>query len=158
MKTAVFRGGCLTGPAHSPAQLHGFLAYLVQAIVSGQPYTIIGYGGKQVRDNIHSADVVSAFHQFFQRPRCGEVYNIGGGRHSNVSVLEAVAKVEAWCGRKARIRRQRKARIGDHIWYVSDMARFQSHYPRWKHTYDGDQILEELCRMAAASEGRSRAA
>lgn len=154
MRTGVFRGGCLTGPAHSPAQLHGFLAYLVQAIVRGLPYTIIGYRGKQVRDNIHSADVVRAFHHFFKRPRGGEVYNIGGGRHSNVSVLEAVDKVEALTGRRARIRHSRRHRVGDHMWYISDMARFQSHYPSWHYTYDGDRILEELCRAAVDAGGR----
>lgn len=148
MKTAVFRGGCLTGPAHSAAQLHGFLAYLVSAIVTETPYTIFGYQGKQVRDNIHAHDVVNAFYHFYLNPRTGEVYNIGGGRHSNTSVLEAVAIIEKLTGKKANITYNDKNRIGDHIWYISDMSKFKSHYPDWDYTYDNQRILEELCEFA----------
>jgi CDP-paratose 2-epimerase len=148
MKTAVFRGGCLTGPAHSAAQLHGFLAYLVNAIVKDVPYTIFGYKGKQVRDNIHAHDVVNAFYHFYKKPRKGEVYNMGGSRFSNVSVLEAIQKIENITGKKAKFKYSKKNRIGDHIWYISDTSKFQNHYPDWKYTYDGDAILEELCKFA----------
>lgn len=149
LKTGVFRGGCLTGPAHSPAQLHGFLAYLVQCVVSEKPYTIFGYKGKQVRDNIHSYDVINAFYHFYLKPRPGEVYNIGGGRHSNVSVLEAIKKIEKITGKKAKVRYDKTNRIGDHIWYISDINKFKKHYPKWDYTYNGDQILEELCKYAS---------
>ena len=148
LKTAVFRGGCLTGPAHSSAQLHGFLAYLVSSIVRGVPYTVFGYKGKQVRDNIHSYDIVNAFYHFYKKPRSGEVYNIGGSRYSNISVNEAIKKIEQITGKKAKVKYNPKNRIGDHIWYISDVSKFQSHYPNWKYTYDGNQILEELCRFA----------
>lgn len=148
LKTAVFRGGCLTGPAHSAAQLHGFLAYLVSSIVRGVPYTIFGYKGKQVRDNIHAYDVVNAFYHFYKKPRSGEAYNMGGSRYSNISVNEAIKKIEKITGKKAKMKYDPKNRIGDHIWYISDVSKFQSHYPNWKYTYDGDQILEELCRYA----------
>lgn len=149
LQTGVFRGGCLTGPAHSAAQLHGFLAYLVNSAVQGIPYTIFGYKGKQVRDNIHSYDVANAFYHFYQKPRPGEVYNIGGSRYSNISVLEAIRKVEDILGKKIRVLYNPKNRIGDHIWYISDVSKFKKHYPRWGYTYNGDQILEELCRFAA---------
>jgi|SRR3989344_2075606 len=148
LKTGIFRGGCLTGPAHTPAQLHGFLAYLVSAIVLDIPYTIFGYKGKQVRDNIHSYDVVNAFYQFYLNPRRGEVYNIGGSRHSNISVIEAVKKIESILGKKGRIKYISRNRIGDHIWYVSDVSKFRKHYPKWNYTYTSDQILEELCKHA----------
>ncbi len=148
LKTGVFRGGCLTGPAHSSAQLHGFLAYLVSSIVNGMEYTIFGYKGKQVRDNIHSYDVVNAFYHFYQNPQAGEVYNLGGSRYSNISVLEAIEKIEQIVGRKAKIKYNPKNRIGDHIWYISDMSKFKKHYPDWEYTYDSDQILNELCNFA----------
>ncbi|MBI1176054.1 NAD-dependent epimerase/dehydratase family protein [bacterium] len=154
LRTGVFRGGCLTGPAHSSAQLHGFLAYLVMAITNGKPYTIFGYRGKQVRDNIHASDVVGAFEAFFANPVAGEVYNLGGGQHSNVSVLEAINKIETITGRKADIRYDERNRIGDHIWYVSDMTKFRRQYPKWNYQYDGDQILQELCDHAARVKGR----
>lgn len=146
LHTAVFRGGCLTGPAHSSAQLHGFLAYLVRCIVTGTPYIIFGYKGKQVRDNIHSVDVVNAFYQVYQKPRIGEVYNLGGGRFSNISILEAITKIEAKVGKKAKINYKKDNRIGDHIWYISDMAKFRKHYPAWDYTYTMDMIIDELCR------------
>jgi len=148
LKTGVFRGGCITGPAHSSAKLHGFLAYLVSSIVSGIPYTIFGYKGKQVRDNIHSFDIVNAFYHFYKNPRLGEAYNMGGSRHSNISVHEAISKIEQITGKKAIIKYHPKSRIGDHIWYISDVSKFQRHYPKWKYTYNGNQILEELCRFA----------
>lgn len=146
LHTAVFRGGCLTGPAHSSAQLHGFLAYLVRCIVTGAPYVIFGYKGKQVRDNIHSSDVVNAFYHVYQKPRIGEVYNLGGGRFSNISVMEAIAKIESKVGKKAKITYKKDNRIGDHIWYISDMAKFKKHYPGWEYTYSIDMIIDELCR------------
>lgn len=148
LPTGIFRGGCLTGPAHSAAQLHGFLAYLVSCIVSGREYTIFGYKGKQVRDNIHSYDVISAFYHFYLKPKKGEAYNIGGSRHSNISVLEAIDKIERILGKKANVKYYPKNRIGDHIWYISDVSKFKKHYPKWDYTYTSDQILEELCRYA----------
>lgn len=149
IRTGIFRGGCLTGPAHSSAQLHGFLAYLVSAIAKGIEYTIFGYKGKQVRDNIHSYDVVNAFYHFYLKPRKGEVYNIGGSRYSNTSVIEAIEKIEEITGKKAKIKYNPQNRIGDHIWYISDMSKFKKHYPKWDFTYASDKILEELCRYAA---------
>lgn len=148
LKTAVFRGGCLTGPAHSAAQLHGFLAYLVSSIAKDIPYTIFGYKGKQVRDNIHSYDVANAFYHFYLKPRQGEVYNLGGGRYSNISVMEAIKKIEKNLNKKAKIKYVKQNRIGDHIWYISDMSKFQKHYPKWHYTYDIDKILNELCDNA----------
>lgn len=148
LKTGIFRGGCLTGPAHSSAQLHGFLAYLVYCIVSEREYTIFGYNGKQVRDNIHSFDVVNAFYSFYQKPRMGEVYNLGGSRYSNISILEAIEKIEKITGKKAKTKYVEKNRIGDHIWYISDVSKFKKHYPDWEYTYDQDRILEELCEYA----------
>lgn len=155
LKTGVFRGGCLTGPAHSPAQLHGFLAYLVHAIANGIPYTIFGYKGKQVRDNIHSYDVVNAFYHFFAKPRPGEVYNLGGSRYSNISIIEAIPKIEKILKKKAKVKYDPKNRIGDHIWYISDISKFRKHYPPWNYTYNIDQILEELC-LYSTPEGRDR--
>lgn len=145
MKTAVFRGGCLTGPSHSGAELHGFLAYLIKCIYSGKKYTIFGYKGKQVRDNIHSHDLVNAFYHFYQNPRSGEVYNIGGARNSNISMLEAIEKIEKILGKKANYELSEENRIGDHIWYVSDVSKFKEHYPEWDFEYDIDAILEEMC-------------
>lgn len=146
LRTAVFRGGCLTGPAHSGTKLHGFLAYLVKCIAEGKQYTILGYKGKQVRDNIHSYDLVNAFWQVYKRPRCGEVYNMGGSRHSNISILEAIEKTEKILGKKAVYEYVKQNRSGDHIWYISDVSKFQKHYPEWKYRYDCDDILEDICR------------
>lgn len=148
LKTTVFRGGCLTGPSHSASKLHGFLAYLIKCIKEGRQYTIIGYKGKQVRDNIHSHDLISAFFEIYKKPRCGEVYNIGGSRHSNISIREAIAKVETILGKKAHVKYIETPRIGDHIWYISDVSKFQSHYTGWKYVYDGDRILEDICKTA----------
>lgn len=144
INTGVFRGGCLTGPAHSGAQLHGFLSYLVKSIVTGKKYTIFGYKGKQVRDNIHAHDLINMFWSFHNNPRPGEVYNAGGGRHSNVSMLEAIDKIEKLSGKKAIIEYSDKARVGDHIWYVSDLSKFKSHYPEWEQKYNLDDILSEM--------------
>ena len=146
LHTVAFRGGCLTGPQHSGAQLHGFLAYLIKCVATGQPYTIFGYKGKQVRDNIHSFDLVNAFYHFYRKPRSGEVYNIGGSRHSNTSMKEAIQKAEEILGKKAKVTYSKENRVGDHIWYISDVSKFQKHYPKWKYTYDNDAIMEEICR------------
>jgi CDP-paratose 2-epimerase len=145
MKTATFRGGCLTGPAHSGAELHGFLAYLVKCVVTGRPYTIYGYKGKQVRDNIHSYDLVNAFWHFFQNPKGGgAVYNIGGSRHSNCSMLEAIRMAEELCGRTLDYTLSDEARSGDHIWWISDVRRFRRDYPDWEYRYDMRRIMEEI--------------
>ena len=145
MKTASFRGGCLTGPAHSGTKLHGFLAYLMKCTLTGESYTIFGYKGKQVRDNIHSYDLVNAFYHFYQNPRSGEVYNIGGSRHSNCSMLEAISICEELSGKKLDYGYTDDNRSGDHIWYISDVGKFQSHYPDWQYKYDLKKILEEIC-------------
>jgi CDP-paratose 2-epimerase len=144
MKTAVFRGGCLTGPAHSGAQLHGFLAYLVKCVVTGKPYTVFGYKGKQVRDNIHAHDLVNAFWNVFEKPRVGEVYNMGGSRFSNCSMLEAIEMSERLAGKKLVYTLVDDNRIGDHIWYISDVKKFQDHYPGWKYQYGLEQILQQI--------------
>lgn len=146
LRTGVFRGGCLTGPAHSGTQLHGFLAYLVKCIATGKKYTIFGYKGKQVRDNIHSNDLVNMFWNYYQNSRCGEVYNAGGGRHSNISMLEAIKKIEDILNKKAVVEYKDENRIGDHIWYISDVSKFKSHYPDWDFKYNIDMILEEICK------------
>jgi CDP-paratose 2-epimerase len=152
MKTAIFRGGCLTGPAHSGAELHGFLSYLVLCAVRRRPYTIYGYKGKQVRDNIHSKDLINAFWQFSQAPRSGEVYNIGGSRHSNVSMLEAIRLLRERWGHELPYTVSDQARAGDHIWYVSDVSKFQQHYPQWHYEYDTVSILEEIVNAAQDAE------
>ncbi|MBI2424575.1 MAG: NAD-dependent epimerase/dehydratase family protein [Candidatus Hydrogenedentes bacterium] len=144
MKTAVFRGGCLTGPGHSGAELHGFLSYLMKCAMTGREYTIFGYKGKQVRDNIHSRDLVACFDEVFRAPRMGEVYNMGGGRHSNCSMQEAIAICEALCGKKMAVRYAEDNRIGDHIWWIGDVRKFQGHYPGWTCRYDIQMILEEI--------------
>jgi CDP-paratose 2-epimerase len=152
MPTVCFRGGCLTGPAHAGTELHGFLSYLMICTVTGRPYRVFGYGGKQVRDNIHSYDLVEAFAQFIAAPRAGEVYNIGGSRHSNCSMLEAIAQCEEISGRKLTWTYEENNRIGDHIWWISDVRRFQSHYPSWKFRYDLRAILEEIHRAVAETQ------
>jgi CDP-paratose 2-epimerase len=144
LRTGTFRGGCLTGPAHSGAEMHGFLAYLVKCVVTGKPYTIYGYKGKQVRDNIHAHDMVNAFWEFFCAPRPGEVYNLGGSRHSNCSMLEAIALAEKLSGRELRYTLSDENRSGDHIWYVSDVRKFQRHYPEWRYRYDLERLLREI--------------
>jgi len=144
MKTACFRGGCLPGPGHSPTQLHGFLAYLMKCTVTGTPYQIFGYKAKQVRDNIHSFDLVNMFWHFVQNPRCGEVYNAGGGRHSNCSMLEGITLCEEISGKKLSWTYHETNRIGDHIWWVSDVSKFQKHFPGWAYRYDLKAIAEDI--------------
>ncbi|MFP5213166.1 MAG: NAD-dependent epimerase/dehydratase family protein [Acidobacteriota bacterium] len=144
LHTACFRGGCLTGPNHSGTQLHGFLAYLMKAVDMNIPYTVHGYKGKQVRDNIHSADLIRAFHEFFKAPRAGEVYNMGGGRRSNCSMLEAIRACEEISGRELTWSYSEQNRIGDHIWWISDTSKFERHYPGWSIQYDIHKILEEI--------------
>lgn len=146
LNTGIFRGGCLTGPTHSGTQLHGFLSYLIRCIVTGRKYIIYGYKGKQVRDNIHSYDLVNMFWHFHKKPRKGEVYNAGGSRYSNISMLEAIEKAEEILGKKAIYEYKNGNRIGDHKWYISDVSKFQRHFPDWKFTYNIDKILEEICR------------
>ena len=144
MKTGVFRGGCLTGPSHSGAKLHGFLSYLFKCAMSGEHYSVFGYKGKQVRDNIHSFDLVNMFWHFYQNPRCGEVYNAGGSRHSNCSMQEAIALAEEICGKKMNYSYCEDHRIGDHIWYISDVRKFQQHFPEWSYRYSLREIGEEI--------------
>lgn len=144
MKTACFRGGCLTGPNHSGTALHGFLAYLMRCTATGLPYTIFGYNGKQVRDNIHSADLIDCFYQYFKNPRGAEVYNIGGGRFSNASMLEAVRLCETITGRELIQTYKEANRVGDHIWWISDTSKFARHYPEWKQRYDVPAILRHI--------------
>ncbi len=144
MKTAVFRGGTLTGPAHSAAELHGFLAYLMRCNMEGRTYKIFGYKGKMVRDAIHCNDVVSAFEAFFRNPRSAEIYNIGGGRHSNCSHLEGFAIAQEISGIEMRSTYVPENRVGDHQWWIGSNARFAEHYPDWKLTYDVPAILREI--------------
>ncbi len=153
MHTSVFRGGCLTGPAHSGAELHGFLAYLVKCAITGKQYNIFGYKGKQVRDNIHSYDLVNAFWHFFEKPKSASVYNMGGSRHSNCSVLEAIDLLETMTNKKFNYTVTDTARSGDHIWWISDVRRFQKDYPGWKYKYDLKTILSEI---VAATIERSK--
>jgi CDP-paratose 2-epimerase len=144
MRTMTFRGGCLTGPAHSGAQLHGFLAYLVRCAVTGTPYTVIGYKGKQVRDNLHATDLAMAFWHAFQSPHAGEVYNIGGGRDTSCSVTEVIAHVERITGQPIAHSYSDTARIGDHIWWISDTRKFQRHYPGWSQAYSLERTLTDI--------------
>lgn len=148
MNVGIFRGGCLTGPSHSGAELHGFLAFLVDCAVSGRAYTVFGYKGKQVRDNIHSFDLVNAFWHFFEKPRKGEVYNIGGSRFSNCSVLEAIDFIEELSGNRLNFKVSDQARSGDHIWYVSDVRKFQKHYPDWSYRFGLKETLQEMIDAA----------
>ncbi|HEU4413662.1 MAG TPA: NAD-dependent epimerase/dehydratase family protein [Candidatus Angelobacter sp.] len=144
MRTACFRAGCLTGPNHSGAQLHGFLAYLMRCNVTDTPYTVFGYKGKQVRDNMHSSDLIRAFDRFFEAPRSGEVYNIGGSRYSNCSMLEAIALCQEISGRELAWEYAPANRIGDHIWWISDISKFQEHYPGYELKFDTRAILREI--------------
>lgn len=144
MPTACFRGGCLTGPAHAGTELHGFLSYLMICTVTGRPYRVFGYKGKQVRDNIHSFDLVEAFAAFIEKPRVAEVYNIGGSRHSNCSMLEAIQMCEEISGKRLGWTYEEDNRIGDHIWWISDVRKFQEHYPVWKFRYGLREILDEI--------------
>jgi CDP-paratose 2-epimerase len=144
MRTVCFRGGCLTGPGHSGAELHGFVAYLMKCCVIGRQYQIYGYKGKQVRDNIHSRDLIQAFWEVYQAPRVAEVYNIGGGKYSNVSMMEAIRMCEEIAGKKMDVVYNEQNRIGDHIWWIGNLGRFESHYPNWKITYGIEDILKEV--------------
>jgi len=152
MNTGVFRGGCLTGPAHKGTELHGFLSYLVLCAVTGKPYTIFGYKGKQVRDNIHSYDLINAFWEFYKNPRQGEVYNIGGSRYSNISILEAIDLIKELSGYEVKYTILKKPRIGDHIWYISDVRKFQNHYPNWKYKYNINKIIKEIIDATLAGK------
>ena len=144
LKTVCFRAGCITGPNHSGAKLHGFLSYLVKSALKRKTYSIFGYKGKQVRDNIHSYDLIKCFWHYFKNPKKGEVYNIGGGRKSNCSVIEALNYVESVANIKIKRIYQDANRVGDHIWYISDTKKFKEHYPSWKQKYDTKKIIEEL--------------
>ncbi len=144
MNTACFRGGCLTGPGHSGTMLHGFLSYLVKCAITGDKYTVYGYKGKQVRDNIHSYDLVNMFWHYHQSPRPGEVYNAGGSRHSNCSMQEAITACEKKTGKKMNAVYTETNRIGDHIWYISDVRKFQSHYPGWSYKYNLDDMIQQI--------------
>ena len=156
MRTACFRGGCLTGPAHSGTQLHGFLAYLMKCCATGTPYKVFGYKGKQVRDNIHSFDLIQAFDAFFTEPRSGEIYNIGGGRFSNCSMLEAIDLCERISGSPLNWTYVDQSRMGDHIWWIGDLAKFQSHYPSWKPIYNIEAILRESFSVNADKWSRPK--
>ena len=144
LKTACFRAGCITGPNHSGAKLHGFLSYLVKSSLQNKKYTLIGYKGKQVRDNIHSEDLVSCFWEFYKKPKMGEVYNTGGGRYSNCSIIEALNLVQAITGKKIKKKILKENRVGDHIWYVSSMSKFKRDYPNWRQNYSSKKIIQEL--------------
>ncbi|MBA2744289.1 MAG: NAD-dependent epimerase/dehydratase family protein [Chthoniobacterales bacterium] len=152
MPTACFRGGCLTGPAHAGTELHGFLSYLMKCTVTGRPYRVFGYNGKQVRDNIHSFDLVEAFAAFINAPRSGEVYNLGGSRHSNCSMLEAIRLCEEISGCTLTWKYEEDNRIGDHIWWISDVRKFQQHYPNWGFRYGLREILEEIHAAVVGGE------
>jgi CDP-paratose 2-epimerase len=157
MRVGIFRGGCLTGPSHSGVELHGFLSYLVKVILTGRNYSIFGYKGKQVRDNIHSHDVVRAIEEFAVNPRPGQVYNMGGGRENSISMLEAIDRIGRMTGKKLDWRYVDEARKGDHICYISDLSKFRSHYPNWSITRSLDTILEEIInaesRLQTTSSG-----
>ncbi|MBI1272778.1 MAG: NAD-dependent epimerase/dehydratase family protein [Alphaproteobacteria bacterium] len=155
LKTACFRGGCLTGPSHSGAQLHGFLAYLAHCAVTGKPYTVFGYKGKQVRDNIHAHDLITAFWEFFSAPATGQVYNIGGGRFANCSMLEAITHCEKLTGRPMQWDYNPTSRKGDHIWWISDTRRFEQHYPGWKRQYTIEKTLEEIVAFQKDLHGKA---
>tara|TARA_B100000963_G_scaffold347841_1_gene354621 strand:+ start:233 stop:1288 length:1056 start_codon:yes stop_codon:yes gene_type:complete len=144
LKTTCFRAGCITGPNHSGAKLHGFLSYLVKASIKFKKYSMIGYKGKQVRDNIHSSDLINCFWEFYKKPTYGEIYNAGGGRFSNCSVIEALNLVEKLSNINIKKELVKKNRVGDHIWYISSMKKFRKHFPRWKQKYSTRVIIEEL--------------
>jgi CDP-paratose 2-epimerase len=144
MKTCCLRGGCLTGPNHSGVELHGFLSYLIKCNLEGRMYKVYGYKAKQVRDNIHSYDVARFIEAFYENPRSGEVYNLGGGRQNSISILEAFEKIAALCGRKMQFEYVAENRIGDHICYISDLSKMRRHYPCWRITRSLDDIFDEI--------------
>jgi len=146
MKTVSFRCGCLTGPRHSGVELHGFLSYLMKCIVHKMPYNIFGYKGKQVRDNIHSSDLVSAFDKFYENPKCGEVYNMGGARQSNCSMLEAISIGEEFSGNNLKYNYIENNRSGDHKWWISDTSKFEKDYPSWSRKYLIKDIIGDICK------------
>lgn len=155
MKTCCLRGGCLTGPNHSGVELHGFLSYLVKCNVQGRLYKVYGYKGKQVRDNIHSYDVARFIDAFAQNPRCGEVYNIGGGRHNSCSILEAFNYITTLSGKKMQFEYIEKQREGDHICYISDLSKIQIHYPEWNIGKTLEDIFVEIYD-AECNKGKGR--
>jgi len=153
LKTATFRGGCLTGENHSGAQLHGFLSFLVKSIIHDKNYSIFGYKGKQVRDNIHSTDVISAFHEFIKKPKSGgKVYNIGGGRNNSCSILEAISLIEKISGKKSKYKILKSNRIGDHIWWISDNSKFKKDYPKWNVNVSLNQSLRQMVEFELKSK------
>jgi CDP-paratose 2-epimerase len=155
MNVGIFRGGCLTGPAHSGVRLHGFLSYLVKVALRGETYSVYGYKGKQVRDNIHSQDVIGAIEEFAANPRPGEVYNMGGGRENSISILEAISQIEGLTRKKIDWRYEEQARKGDHICYISNLGKFKKHYPKWQITRSVASILEEMISFEASSHNSS---
>ena len=146
LNVGIFRGGCLTGPQHAGVELHGFLSYIIKCAKDGTPYTIFGYKGKQVRDQIHCYDVVRAFEEFSINPRKGEVYNLGGGKNNSASVLEIIDSIQEISGKKLIYSQSEKARMGDHICYYTNMSKFKNHYPNWKITRSLDSIVEEMIK------------
>jgi CDP-paratose 2-epimerase len=154
LKVGIFRGGCLTGPSHSGVELHGFLSYLVKVGVRGERYTIYGYEGKQVRDNIHSRDVIRAMEAFAANPRPGEVYNLGGGRENSISILEAISMVEAMTGKPFHHTYNPEPRVGDHICYISDLRKLRSHYPQWSITVSLEEMVREMVEAEMANVKR----
>jgi len=154
MPVGIFRAGCITGPSHSGVELHGFLSYLVKVAVREEPYTIYGYKGKQVRDQIHSADLARAFEAYARNPRPGEVYNVGGGRDNSASVLESIAAIEAISGTRVRVTYDERHRRGDHICYISDLRKLTSHYPDWRITRPLDGILKEMVEAERSRPAR----
>jgi CDP-paratose 2-epimerase len=155
MYVGIFRGGFLTGPAHSGVRLHGFLSYLVKVALRGETYSVYGYKGKQVRDNIHSQDVIGAIEEFAANPRPGEVYNMGGGRENSISILEAISQIEGLTRKKIDWRYEEQARKGDHICYISNLGKFKKHYPKWQITRSVASILEEMISFEASSHNSS---
>ena len=155
MKTACLRGGCLTGPNHSGAELHGFLAYLMKCCITGTKYTVFGYKGKQVRDNIHSFDLITAMDAFYQNPRVAEVYNMGGGRENSCSILEAIEMCEEIVSKKLKYTIVNDNRSGDHIWYISSLKKFKSHYPKWEQKFSLKETLQQIYQtMQARWQGK----
>ena len=144
MNTVCFRAGCITGSKHSGAKLHGFLSFLVKSIIRDKKYTIIGYEGRQVRDNIHSYDLVNCFWEYYKNPRKGVVYNIGGGRKCSCSIIEAIKKIEKKTNIKVKLKTLKKARTGDHIWWITDNKKFMKDYPNFKIKYNIDKVIDEL--------------
>lgn len=157
MPVGIFRGGCLTGPLHASVELHGYLNYIVRCAVLGIPYTVFGYKAKQVRDQIHAEDVARLFLEFFGKPRCGEVYNLGGGRRNSISILETLAQLSDR-GYQLKWTYDDQARAGDHICYISDISKLQAHFPNWSMRYDLPRILDDIVEHYTAQKAGSQAA